>query len=95
MNAVGMIMTTMFVMHVTRFAMRRIVARTREKMGDQPVNVGVVHALAAEQAELLLTLARANLHIQDCYVKDLALSLAVHFGPGTVGLVAYPIDGDY
>jgi DegV family protein with EDD domain len=73
-------------------ALRRIVDCTHDKVGDQPVNIGVLHALAAERADLLLTLVRANLNVNDCYIKDLALSLAVHFGPGTVGLVAYPVD---
>jgi DegV family protein with EDD domain len=73
-------------------ATRRIVALTKEKVGDQPVNVGIIHALAMEQAEQLMPIVQDSLQVEDCYIKDLAISLAVHFGPGTVGLVAYPVN---
>lgn len=72
-------------------AMQRIVALTREKVRDRPVNVAVVHAQAAARAETLLDLAQSNLNVRETFIEDVAISLATHFGPGTLGLVAYPI----
>jgi DegV family protein with EDD domain len=71
-------------------AMQRIVALTKEKIQDRPVNVAVVHAQAAKRAETLLDLAQSNLTVRETFIQDVAISLATHFGPGTLGLVAYP-----
>ena len=73
-------------------AIRRMVTLTSEKVGNQPVNIGIIHAQAAEQAALLMPMVQDQLRVEDCYIKDLAMSLAVHFGPGTLGLVAYPVN---
>lgn len=68
----------------------RMVAMAAEQVGEAPVHLGLAHALAPSEAESLLTLARNHLNCQDAFVTDLALSLAVHFGPGTVGFATYP-----
>ncbi len=73
-------------------AMRRIVELTVQKIGNRPVNVSVLHALAEDRAQSLLEMAHATLNVQSFYITDVAISIAVHFGPGTVGLVAYPAD---
>jgi DegV family protein with EDD domain len=67
-----------------------MVALAEAALGQQPVHVGVVHALAPTEAEDLLGQLQQRLNCQDTFVTDLALSLAVHFGPGTVGFAAYP-----
>jgi DegV family protein with EDD domain len=70
----------------------RMVAMAAEQVGKAPVHLGLAHALAPSEAESLLTLARNHLNFQDAFVTDLALSLAVHFGPGTVGFATYPAE---
>ena len=70
----------------------RMVAMAAEQVGEAPVHLGLAHALAPSEAESLLTLARNYLNCQDTFVTDLALSLAVHFGPGTVGFATYPAE---
>ena len=62
------------------------------KLADTPVHVGVVHALAPTAAEDLLGQLQHQLNCQDTFVCELALSLAVHFGPGTVGFTTYPAE---
>jgi len=57
----------------------------------QPVNIAAVHALAKEEAQAQLDRFRAVCRVRESFVSDLALSLAVHFGPGTVGLIAYRV----
>lgn len=70
----------------------RMVALAAERAGEAPVHLGLTHALAPAEAENLLALARNQLNCQDIFMVDLALSLAVHFGPGTVGFATYPAE---
>src|SRR6185295_2303003 len=70
----------------------RMIALAAARVGESPVHLGFVHALAPGEAEALLTLAQNRLNCQDVFMADLALSLAVHFGPGTVGFATYPAE---
>ena len=56
-----------------------------------PVNLAVIHAEAPEAGQALLERARALFNCRESFVADLAASLAVHFGPGTIGLVGYQL----
>lgn len=71
----------------------RMVELAAERVGQTPVHLGVTHAQAPNQAAELLALARRRLNCQETFIADLALSLAVHFGPGTVGFATYPAEG--
>ncbi len=61
-------------------------------VGDRPVHVGLTHAIAPDEAEDLLAQIKHRLTCRDTFSTDLALSLAVHFGPGTVGFATYPAE---
>jgi DegV family protein with EDD domain len=74
-------------------AFDRMVALAADQVGDAPIHLGLTHALAGDQAEQLLSLAKSRLNCQDTFITDLSLSLAVHFGPGTVGFATYPATG--
>jgi DegV family protein with EDD domain len=71
---------------------KRLLDLTEQSVGQSPVHIAVAHALDESRGSSLLAEATARLNSCDTYVTDLALSIAVHFGPGTVGLVAYPAD---
>jgi len=61
-----------------------------ERVGTlAPVNLAAIHAEAPEAAQALLERAKALMNCREAFVTELAASLAVHFGPGTVGLVSY------
>ncbi|MCB0223606.1 MAG: DegV family protein [Anaerolineae bacterium] len=68
----------------------RMIALARETVGNAPVHLAVAHAIDRPQAETLLTQAQAQLNCRDTFIADLAMSLAVHFGPGSIGFVTYP-----
>jgi DegV family protein with EDD domain len=71
-------------------AIDQMVKMTAERLGAlAPVNLAAVHAEAPEAAQALLERARALMNCREAFVTELAASLAVHFGPGTVGLVSY------
>jgi len=70
----------------------RVIEIARERVGSSRVHLAAIHAQAPEKAEELLEQAKRVFKYGETFVHDLALSLAVHFGPGTVALVTYPIE---
>ena len=73
-------------------ALDRLMGLTEEAIGTtDPVNLAVIHAEAPDEAQTLLDRARQHFNCQESFVDDLAISLAVHFGPGTVGLISYRV----
>jgi len=75
-----------------RKSLQRIVEITAEAHGSRPVNVGVAHAEAPDDARMLLSIAEATLNCRQTFTTDLGLGITAHLGPGTVGLGAYPAD---
>jgi fatty acid-binding protein DegV len=59
----------------------------------QPINLAVIHARAESDGLWLLDKAREILNVNDFLMGDLVASLAVHGGPGVIGVFGYPIDG--
>jgi DegV family protein with EDD domain len=74
-----------------RRAVERMLELTAERVGDAPVNLGVIHAEAPREAEALHARAKNSFNCQESYINDLALGLAVQFGPGTLGIVTYRV----
>jgi DegV family protein with EDD domain len=70
----------------------RMLALAEEAVGQRPVHLGLTHALAPTEVDTLLTQLQDRLNCRDTFVVELALSLAVHFGPGTVGFATYPAE---
>jgi DegV family protein with EDD domain len=75
--------------------LERMLALAEERVGDAPIHLGVAHALDPAEAETLLAEAQTRLNCQETFITDLALSLAVHFGPGAVGFATYPAEQPY
>lgn len=73
-------------------AIDRMVEVAAERVGTlAPANLAVVHAEALDEGRALLEKAKSLFNCEESFLTDLALSLAVQFGPGTLGLVAYPV----
>lgn len=73
-------------------ALARVIEMGREAVGNQPVSLGVVHAHDLESGRALLEEAKKNFNVKDSELTEIAISLAINFGPGTVGLVLYPAE---
>ncbi len=74
-----------------RKAIDRMIEIIGERVGTSaPVNLAAIHAEAADEGQALLEKARSFFNCQESFLVDLALSLAVQFGPGTLGLAVYP-----
>ncbi|MBN1991448.1 MAG: DegV family protein [Anaerolineae bacterium] len=71
---------------------QRMLMMAQAQLGQTPVHVGMVHAMAQAEAEALLAQVESRLNCRDTFVTNIALSLAVHFGPGTVGFATYPAE---
>jgi DegV family protein with EDD domain len=71
-------------------AIDQILKMMTERLGTvAPVNLAAIHAEAPEAAQALMDRAKTLLKCRESFVAELAACLAVHFGPGTVGLVGY------
>lgn len=73
-------------------ALARVIEMGREAVGDQPVALGVVHARDLASGRSLLEEAKKNFKVKESEMTELSVSLAINFGPGTVGLVLYPAE---
>jgi len=73
-------------------AIERVLEMGVQAYGNQPVYLGAVHARDLESGKALLEEARKRFNIKDSVLTDLSISLAINFGPGTIGLVLYPAD---
>ena len=73
-------------------ALERVLSLGRELVGDKPVHLGIVHARDVESGKMLLEEAKKQFNFKSVEMTDLSISLAINFGPGTVGLILYPAE---
>jgi DegV family protein with EDD domain len=75
-------------------AIDQIVQSVKQRLGDRPSNVAVVHACDPAMAQGILNQLRGILNIREAIITDLAIPVAANLGPGTIGIIAYPVDED-
>ena len=73
-------------------AFDRVLALAKESVGDNPVHMGVMHARDLASGQMLLDEAKKVLNVRETFLTDLSISLAINFGPGTVGIALYPAE---
>lgn len=73
-------------------ALTYIVDHMRQRLGEQLVNVAVVHARAPEAGQAMLERVREALNCKEIVLTNLSIAVSAHLGPGTVGIVAYPLE---
>jgi len=68
----------------------RLVELAKEAVGEaKPVNVAIVHANALKEAQQLKERIEAVLKCKEIFVVEITPALAVHAGPGVVGVISY------
>jgi DegV family protein with EDD domain len=73
-----------------RKAVDRIIQIMSERVGTSaPLNLAAMHAEAPSEGHQLLQKAKAHFDCQETFMCNLTTTLVVHFGPGTLGLIAY------
>jgi DegV family protein with EDD domain len=73
-------------------ALERVVDMVRQRAGEQKVNLAVVHCLDPQTGQALLARLREYCNCQVMIITELSISVAAHLGPGTVGVVVYPVE---
>ena len=73
-------------------SLERVIELSKEAFGNRPVSIGVMHARDVESGNALMMEAKKHLNVKDAEMTDLSISLAINFGPGTVGLILYPAE---
>lgn len=72
-------------------ALARLIELLEAHLGhSQPANIAVIHARAEKDAEWLARKASEVLNVNEMLMDDLVPSLAVHGGPGVIGIFGYP-----
>jgi DegV family protein with EDD domain len=75
-------------------ALRFMADFAKEKVGDKPVRLSVLHANAAQEAEDLLETVKPMFNAQAVHVVNLCVPVAINLGPGTLGLILLPYYGE-
>ena len=71
----------------------RIIAMAEEEFGKTPVYLGVLQANDRPSGEALMAEAKQHFNVVgEPVLTDLSISVAANLGPGTVGLVLYPVE---
>jgi DegV family protein with EDD domain len=70
----------------------RVIEMAKEQFGDQSVYLAVVHARDLKSGEALLEQAKSQFNAKETMISELAISIAANLGPGTVGLILYPVE---
>lgn len=73
-------------------SLERLITLVKEKVGESPVCMAVVHARDPKAGQALLERVRETINVKELYLTDLSISIAANLGPGTVGLVFYPVE---
>ncbi len=75
-----------------QIALETVINEVKNRLAGQEANLAIVHANTPETAQELIERVRAVIPaIKEIIITDLAIPVAAHLGPGTIGIVAYPV----
>jgi len=72
-------------------AINRVLEIIYERVDDRLVNVAVVHSQSLEAAKELMQKVRETFQVNEVILSDLSIGVAANLGPGTIGIIAYPV----
>ena len=72
-------------------SIERVIELVKQKVGKKLVNIAIVHAEDLTVAAEMLNKVRDAFRINELITTDLSISVAANLGPGTVGIIAYPV----
>lgn len=73
-------------------AIAKMIDMMKERLGDGPINIALVHAQAPQDIPPFEKAVREAFQPQKFWIATLSTSVAVHLGPGTIGIVGYRTD---
>ena len=74
-------------------ALDYVITQIKARVGDRLVNAAVIHSEDPQAGETMMDKVRAALHCKELIMTELSIGIAANLGPGTVGVVAYPVEG--
>jgi DegV family protein with EDD domain len=75
-----------------RRSLEFIVEKMRNRLGEQLVNMAVVHSEDPKAGEILYDMVRNVFNCNELIMTELSTGIAANLGPGTIGIVAYPVE---
>jgi DegV family protein with EDD domain len=72
-------------------SLRFVIEKISRIIGKKPVNAAVVHAEDPGAGSQLMDMVRSKLDCVELIMTELSTGVAANLGPGTVGVVAYPV----
>ena len=75
----------------TRLATDRLISRVRERIGNNPSRIAVIHAGAPGPAAALEERIRGELAPVELFISELTPVIGAHTGPGLVGCAFHPV----
>ena len=68
-----------------------LLKKMEKAFGDQKLIIAVAHARDKESGTKLLKTIIERFNCAEAILGEISISLAAHFGPGTLGVAAYPV----
>lgn len=69
-----------------------IIQEMSRRMGERLINAAIIHANDLATALELSEKIEGILNVKNMFIEELSVAIATHLGPGTVGIVAYPVE---
>ncbi len=73
-------------------SLEQVLNLIKERIGEHRANVAVVHARDPKSGEALLEKVKSVINCNSLILTELSIGIAANLGPGTVGIVAYPVE---
>ena len=73
-------------------ALERVIEIGREEFGSRPIYLAAVQARDPKAGGEMLEMAAQRFNCRETVLTELSIAVAANLGPGTVGLVFYPVD---
>jgi DegV family protein with EDD domain len=71
-------------------SIERIMDTVESRIGKKPVHLAVVHANDLITANDIVNQVKQRFNCREVLITELSIPVAANFGPGTIGIVAYP-----
>lgn len=68
-----------------------MVDRFRDKYGDEPLEISIVHTELPHLADILYNLVEKRLNVKEIYTGIIGPIVGAHAGPNTIGIIGLPI----
>lgn len=73
-------------------ALQKAIDKTKEIHKTQKLNVAVVNARDPKSGAMLMELVKRELNCAELIMTELSIAVAANLGPGTLGIIAYPVE---